>query len=59
MDQKNDDKVEKMREEIDNKLGAILKEVKSNETAWTMTNPRSDFNEIPDPQPSGSKEPIL
>ena len=30
MEQKNDDKIEKMREEMDNKLEAILKEVKSN-----------------------------
>ena len=55
MEQKNDAKIEKMREEMDNKLEAILKEVKSNKTASTMTNPRSDINEIQDPQPSGSK----
>ena len=30
MEQKNDDKIEEMREEMDNKLEAILKEVKSN-----------------------------
>ena len=53
MEQKNDDKIEKMREEMDNKLEAILKEVKSNKTASTTTNPRSDVNE--DSQPSGSK----
>ena len=34
---------------------AILREVKSNKSASTMTNPRSDFNEIQDLQPSGSK----
>ena len=55
MEQKNDDKIEKMREEMDNKLEAILKEVKSNKTASTMTNSRSDIIEIQDPQPSGSK----
>ena len=55
MKQKNNDKIEKMREEMDNKLKAILKEVKTNETASTMTNPRSDSNEIQDSQPSGSK----
>ena len=55
MEQKNDDKIEKMREEMDNKLEAILKEVKSNKTASTMTKPSSEFNEIQDPQPSGSK----
>ena len=55
MEQKNDSKVEKMREKMDSKLEAILREVKSNKTASTMTNPRSDFNEIQDLQPSGSK----
>ena len=46
MEQKNHKKIEKMREKIDSKLEAILKEVKSNKTASTMTNPRSDFNEM-------------
>ena len=54
MEQKNDSKIEKMREK-DCKFEAILREVKSNKTAYTMTNPRSDFNEIQDLQPSGSK----
>ena len=44
-----------MREEMDSKLEAILREVKSNKTASTMTNPRSDFNEMQDSQPSESK----
>ena len=52
MEQKSDDKIEKKREEMDNKLEAILKEVKSNKTASTVTNPRSDVNEIQDSQPS-------
>ena len=55
MEQKNDSKIEKMREEMDCKLGAILREVKSNKTASTMTNPRSDFNEMQDSPPSGTK----
>ena len=55
MEQKNDNKSEKMREEMDSMLEAILKEVKSNKTASTMTNSRSDFNELQDSQPSGSK----
>ena len=55
MEQKNHKKIEEMREEMNSKLEAILKEVKSNKTASTMTNPWSDFNEIQDPQPSGSK----
>ena len=42
MEQNNDDKIEKMREEMDNKLEAILKEVKSKQTASTTTNSRSD-----------------
>ena len=53
--QKNDDYIEKMREEMDNKLEAILKEIKSKKIASTSTNPRSDVNEIHDSQPSGSK----
>ena len=55
MEQKNDKKIEKMKEDMDSKLEAILKEVKSNKTASTMTNPRSDFIEMQDSQPSGSK----
>ena len=55
MQQKNNDKIEKMREEMDNNLEAILKEVESNKTASTMTNPRSDSNEIQASEPSGSK----
>ena len=55
IEQKNNDRIEKMREEMDNKLEAILKEIKSNKSASTVTNPRSETNEIRDPQPSGSK----
>ena len=55
IEQKNNDRIEKMREEMDNKLEAILKEIKSNKSASTVTNPRSETNEIQDPQPSGSK----
>ena len=55
MEQKNDSKIEKIREEMDSKLEAILREVKSNKTASTTTDPRSDSNEIQDSQPSGSK----
>ena len=43
-----------MREETESKLEAILKEVKSNEAASTMPNPRSNFAEMQDSQPSGS-----
>ena len=55
MEQKNDFKIERMREDMDNKLEAILKEVKSNKTTSTATNPRSEINEIQDSLPSGSK----
>ena len=55
MEQKNDDRIERMREEMDNKLEAILKEVKSNKTTSTVTNPRSKINEIQNSQPSGFK----
>ena len=55
MEQKNNDRIEKMREEMENKLEAILKEIKSNKSASTVTNPRSDINEMRENQPSGSK----
>ena len=51
-----------MREEMENKLETILKEIKSNKSVSTVTNPRSEINENKDPQPllqnkskSGSK----
>ena len=44
-----------MREEMDNKLEVNLKEIKSNKSISTITNPRPDSNEIRDSQPSGSK----
>ena len=52
---KNTERIEKMREEMDNKLEAILKEIKYNKSASTTTNPRTDINEIQEPQPSGSR----
>ena len=55
MEQKNNDRIEKMREEMENKLEMILKEIKSNKSASTVTNPGSETNENRDPQPSGSK----
>ena len=55
MEQKNNDRIEKMREEMENKLEAILKEIKSNKSASTVTNPRSNINEMRENQPSGSK----
>ena len=55
MEQKNNDSIEKMREEMRNKLETILKEIKPEKSASTVTNPRSELNENRDPQPSGSK----
>ena len=40
---------------MENKLDAILKEIKSNKSVSTVTNPRSEMNDIQDMQPSGSK----
>ena len=55
VERKNNDRIEKMREEMENKLEAILREIKSNKSASTVTNPRSDINEMRENQPSGSK----
>ena len=55
IDQRNNDRIEKMREEMENKLDATLKEIKSNRSHSTVTNPRSITNEIEDIQPTGSK----
>ena len=54
-EQKNNDRIVKMREEMKNKLDAILKEIKSNKSASTVTNRRSEVNDIQNMQPSGSK----
>ena len=40
---------------MDNKLEAFLKEIKHNKSASTVTNLRSDVNEIQEPQPSRSR----
>ena len=55
MEQKNNDRIEKMREEMENKLEMILKEIKSKKSASTVTYPVSENNENRDSQPSGSK----
>ena len=55
MEQKNNDRIEKMREEMENELEMILKEIMSNKSASTVTNPGSEINENRDLQPSGSK----
>ena len=58
-EQKNNDRIEKTREEMDNKFEAILREIKTNKNASTVTNPRSEANEIQDSQPSRSKTKSL
>ena len=55
IEQKNNDRIEKMREEMNNKFEGILREIKTNKNASTVTNPRSETNEIQNSQPSGSK----
>ena len=54
VERKNTERIEKMREEMDSKLEAILKEIKCNKSASITTNPRSDANEIQESRPSGS-----
>ena len=55
MEKRNNDRIEKMREEIDNKFEVILREIKTNKNASTITNPRTESNETQNTQPSGSK----
>ena len=55
MEKRNNDRIEKMREEIDNKFDAILREIKTSKNASTITNPRSESNETQNNQPSGSR----
>ena len=55
MEQKNNDRIEKMSEEMETKVEAILKEKKSNKSSSTVKNPRSETNEMQCQQLSGSK----
>ena len=55
MEKRNNDRIEKVREEIDNKFDAILREIKTSKNASTITNPRSESNETQNNQPSGSR----
>ena len=43
------------REEMDNELEYILKEIRTNKNASTATNPRYETIETQNSQPSGSK----
>ena len=54
-EQKNNDRIMKMREEMENKFDAILKEIRTNKTISTITNPRSEVDGMQNSQPSGSK----
>ena len=56
MEKRNNDRIGKMREEIDSKFEAILKEIKNNKNESTITNPRSETNETQNTQPSGSRD---
>ena len=56
MEKRNNDRIGKMREEIDSKFEAILREIKTSKNASTITNPRSESNETQNTQPSGSRD---
>ena len=47
MQEKNNDRVGRMKTEMKSKLETILKEITSNKIASTVTNPRSESSEIP------------
>ena len=53
-EQKKNDRIMKMRE-MENKFDAILKEIRTNKTTSTRTNPRSEIDGIQNSQPLGSK----
>ena len=55
VEQINTERIEKMREEMDSKLEAILKDIKCNKGASITTNPWSDVNEMIEPQLTGSR----
>ena len=45
----------KMREEMENKLDVILKDINSSKSASLATNSRSETNDVQSMQPSGSR----
>ena len=55
LEQNSNDRISKMREEMDNKLETILEEIRSHKSLSTTTYPRSGRIETQNPQPSGSK----
>ena len=54
-ERKSNNMITKIREEIDNKLETIIKEIRTNKNATTATNPRSETLETQNSQTSGSK----
>ena len=55
VEQRNNDRIMKMREEMENKFDAILKEIRTNKTTSTITNPRSEIDRTQNSQPSDPK----
>ena len=55
LEQTNDEKIGRLISEIEDKFEAILKEIRSNKSVSTMTNPRSETNGMQNTRPSGSK----
>ena len=55
VEQKTNNRIMKMRKEMENKLDAVLKGMRTNRSASTIRNPRSEMNGIQNCQPSGSK----
>ena len=55
LEQKENDSIIKMRQEIDNKFETILTKIKNNRSVSTVTNHRSETNGTQDTQQSGSK----
>ena len=55
MEQKNNNSITEMREEIDNKFETILRAIKNNKSVSTVTDPRSQTNETQNTRESGSK----
>ena len=55
IEQKNNDKIVKMREEMDTKFEAISKEIRTNKNASTVKNLKSESNETQKSQYTGSK----
>ena len=53
-EQKNNNRITEMREEMENKLDAILMEIKTSKSTSMLTNSISEINEIGNMQQSGS-----